>query len=139
MARVVGAAFLAAFATPALAAGDGFDGAPWIKAFYLGGMIALFGFLALGFGFLALGFGFLLGSFSKLSVAILVVLLVFLVLPIYIYLTLDLGRTIAVAEAQALMLLIFSPAIACGWWLGRKDAARRSNRNLELSAGSSHG
>jgi hypothetical protein len=133
MTRVVASAVcLAALATPALAAGDGFDGAPWIKAFYLGGMIALFGFLALGSGFF-------LGGFLNLSMLILAIVLVSLVLPIYIYLTMDLGRTIAVAKAEALTLLIFSPAIAWGWWLGRKDATRRSGRKTRLNAGSSHG
>jgi len=124
---------LAALATPAFAAGDGFEGAPWtIKAFYLGGMIALFGFLAFGSGFF-------LGSLLNLSMTLLVILLVSLVLPIYIYLTLDLGRTIAVATAEALMLLFFSPAIVLGWWFGRKDAARRSSRKTALNVGSRHG
>jgi hypothetical protein len=132
MTRVVGAAFLAALATPAFAAGDGFEGAPWIKAFYLGGMVALFGFLALGSGFF-------LGGLLNLPMTLLVILLVSLVLPIYIYLTLDLGRTIAVVTAEALMLLVFSPAIVWGWWLGRNDAARRSSRKTALNVGSTHG
>jgi hypothetical protein len=128
----VGAICLAVLATPAFAAGDAFQGAPWIGAIFTGGMIAFFGFLALGSGFF-------LGSLLKLSMALLVVLLVSLVLPIYIYLTLDLGRTIAVATAEALMLLFFSPVMVWGWWLGRKDAARRSSRNTALNAGSRHG
>jgi hypothetical protein len=132
MARVVGAVFLAALATPAFAAGDGFEGVPWIATFFYVGMIAFFGFLALGSGFF-------LGGLLKLSMTLLVILLVSSVLPIYIYLTLGLGRTIAVAAAEAVMLLFFSPVIVWGWWLGRKDAARRSGRKTALNAGISHG
>jgi hypothetical protein len=133
MARTVaGAICLAVLATPAFAAGDAFQGAPWIGAIFTGGMIAFFGFLALGSGFF-------LGSLLKFSMTVLVILLVALILPIYVYLTLDLGRTIAVATAEALMLLFFSPTIVWGWWLGRKDATRRSNRTTALNAGSSHG
>jgi hypothetical protein len=132
MTRLVGAAFLTALATPAFAAGDGFEGAPGMKILYFGGIIALFGFLALGSGFF-------LGSLLKLSMTVLVILIMSLVLPIYIYFTLDLGRTIAVASAEALMLLLFSPALVWGWWLGRKDAARRSSRMTAHNVGSTHG
>jgi hypothetical protein len=132
MSRIVQAAFLSALATSAFAAGDGFEGAPWLEAFYFGGIIALFGFLALGSGFF-------LGSLLNLSMTVLVILIMSLVLPIYIYLTLDLGRTLAVASAEALMLVLFSPALVWGWWLGRKDAARRSSRMTAHNVGSTHG
>jgi hypothetical protein len=126
MRRLPAILLLALFATPALAAG----GSPGFRA----GDVALLGI----FGLLAMGSGFFLGGLLKLPMTVLVYLFIALIVPICFCLMMDFDRAGVAAALEGMMLLVFSPAIALGWWLGRKDEMRRINRRNLLS-GSNHG
>ena len=133
MIKAIGAALSAVLASPAFAAGDSFPaGGPWwVAVVFYGPLIAILSLLAVGSGFF-------LGGFFRFSMTVLVILVAAFVLPIYVFLTRDLNRAIDVSFAETLMILLISPAIAVGWWLGRKDEARRSSRRATLSAGKNH-
>jgi hypothetical protein len=133
MTRAAGVAVLALLATPALAAGDGFEGGPWwFVALSYGVPLAVTTFLAVGLGFFLQGFFRL----RNVLVAMAVLSAVF-----WAWLATDYGfeKAVSVLPALALILALLGPLFGLGWFIGIRDMIRRSNRKLALNSGNNHG
>jgi hypothetical protein len=123
MARVLaGAVGLAVLATPAFAAGDAFEGSPWIGAIFSGSVLALFGFLAAGTGFFLQGF-------MRLRNALFFVIFVLVVFLTLLVNGFGLEKTVRIIPLLALMLAVCSPPFGLGWFIGTRDAKRRIERS----------
>jgi hypothetical protein len=133
MARAAAIAFLGTLATPAFAAGDGLEGAPWwfVAAIYVP-LIAIAGLLAVGFGF------FLQGLLRPRN-ALVVLTILFAGFLGWLAAVYGAEKTLHSLPEFALMLALFSPLLGLGWFIGMKDAGRRSNQTPALKAGSNHG
>jgi hypothetical protein len=131
MTRAAGVAFLAMLATPAFAAGDGFEGAPWwVIAVFYGISIAV---LAL----LAAGLGFFLQGFLQLRTALVALMILFGVFLAWLATSQGLEKTARGLPLFAFTLALAGPLFGLGWFIGLRDATRRLNR--KLNAGSNHG
>jgi hypothetical protein len=133
MARAAAIAFLGTLATPAFAAGDGLEGAPWwvALAVYVP-VIAIALFLAVGLGFLLQG---LLRPRNALG-GLTIIFASFLAWLATVY---GVEKTLHSLPAFAFVLALFSPVFGLGRFIGMKDAGRRSNQTTALNAGSNHG
>jgi hypothetical protein len=133
MARAAAIAFLGTLATPAFAAGDGLEGAPWwlVAAVYVPAIaIALFR---------AVGLGFFLQGFLRLRNVLVALTIVFAGFMAWLASVYGVEKTLHSLPEFALILALFSPIFGLGWFIGMKDAGRRSNRTAALNAGSNHG
>jgi hypothetical protein len=133
MARAAAIAFLGTLATPAFAAGDGLEGAPWwlIAAIYVPSIAIA--------GLLAVGLGFFLQGFLRLRSAVIGLTILFASFLAWLATVYGVEKTLQSLPEFALMLALFSPFFGLGWFVGMKDAGRRSNRTTALNAGSNHG
>ena len=133
MTRAAAIAFLGALATPALAAGDPFEGAPWwfAAAIYVP-LIALAGLLAVGLGFF-------LQRLLRPRNALIALAILFAGFLAWLATDYGVEKTLQSLPAFALVLALFSPFFGLGWFIGMKDAGRRSNQTTALNAGSNHG
>jgi hypothetical protein len=123
MARVLsGAAGLAVLATPAFAAGDAFEGAPWVGVIFGGGLLALFGFLAAGTGFFLQGF-------MRLRNALFFIIFVSAAFLALLVNGFGLEKTVRIIPLLASMLALCSPPFGLGWFIGTRDAKRRIERS----------
>ncbi|HEY8336250.1 MAG TPA: hypothetical protein VIQ05_20870 [Tardiphaga sp.] len=133
MTRAAGITVLTVLATPAFAAGDAFEGAPWwIIAVFYGVSIAV---LAL----LAAGLGFFLQGVLQLRTALVALMILSGVFLGWLATSQGLEKTARILPLFAFTLALAGPPFGLGWFIGLRDATRRSNRKLALNAGSNHG
>jgi hypothetical protein len=124
--RVLAAILLVSMATPAFAAGDG---APtWVY------VISCAPFLIL-----PVGFRFFLQGFLRLRNALILMTIASVGFLILLAASYGLEKTLSGLPLFAFMLALFSPLFGLGWFIGIKDAIRRSDRKIALNAGSNHG
>jgi hypothetical protein len=129
MTRAATIAFLVTLATPALAAGGELESTTW-------GVIAAVYAVA---AFLVVGLGFALQRFLQLrnaTIGLTILCASFLAWLATIY---GIEKTLHALPEFALILALFGVFFGLGWFLGMKDAGRRSNQTTALNAGSNHG
>jgi len=131
MTRAAGIAFLALLATPASAAGDALEGAPWwVVTVAYGIPVVLAAIVAAGLGYFLQGFLRLRNALVSLTI----VAAGFLAWLATLY-----GFERAAVPLLVLSLALISSFFGLGWLVGVRDATRRSNRKLALNIGSEHG
>jgi hypothetical protein len=123
--RVLAAILLVSVATPAFAAGDGAPG--WVYVVLWAPFIIL-----------AVGLGFFLQEFLRLRNAMVLVTIVSIGFLAWLATSYGFEKTVRGLPLFAVCLALFSPLFGVGWFIGIKDATRRSDRKL-LNAGSNHG
>ena len=105
---------------PACAAG--FDTPPYVTAVIVLSLILI---LVVP----AMGVGFALGGFLGLKASIAVLVVLTLIPPVWIWMSYDIDRAVVAARILFVLLLMFSPLIGLGWWIGRRDAKRQAARS----------
>ena len=133
MTRAAAVALLAVLVSPAFAAGDGLEGAPWWFAAAI--YVPVFGITLL----VAIGLGFVLQGLLRLRNALLALTIVFAGFLVGLAIVYGVEKTLNGLPELALMLALFVPVLGLGWFIGMKDAGRRSNQATEPNAGSNHG
>ncbi|MBR1269556.1 hypothetical protein JQ629_18760 [Bradyrhizobium sp. AUGA SZCCT0222] len=133
MARAAGIAFLALLATPAFAAGDAFEGAPWWVA------ALAYGILVVLVAFLAAGLGYFLQGFLRLRSALISLTIVPAGLLAWVATVYGLEKAAVDVPLLLLSLTLIGSFFGLGWRVGVRDATHQSNRKLALNAGSNHG
>jgi hypothetical protein len=133
MTRAAAATFLIVFATPAFAAGDAFEGAPWwVAALFYAGCLAVFALLAAGLGFFLQGL-------LQLRNAVVLMTVVSIGFLTWLATSYGLEKTVSGLLEFALCLALSSPFFGLGWRTGTRGATRQSNRKIALNSGSKHG
>ena len=133
MLRAAATAFLGMLVTPALAAGDGLEGAPWWVAAAV--YVPLIAIAALPL----VGLGFFLQMFLRLRSAVIGLTILFAGFLASLAIVYGVEKMLGGLPEFALMLALFSAFFGLGWFIGMKDAGRRSHRTTALNAGSNHG
>jgi hypothetical protein len=129
MTRTAAIALLGTLATPALAAGGELESTTW---WVISTVYAFAAFLAVGLGFVLQGFLRL----RNVTVGLTILCASFLTWLATVY---GVEKTLQGLPEFALMLALFGAFFGLGWFLGMKDAGRRSRRMTALNAGSNHG
>jgi hypothetical protein len=83
----------------------------------------------------AAGVGFALGGILKLGSTVVALIALTLSATALVWLTYDAARALDAAAILFVLLVMLSPFIGLGWWLGRKDAERRRARRLAYENG----
>jgi hypothetical protein len=122
MARIIAGVLLTILSSPALAAGGGWEDMPLHFKII---MVLTFGLL---FGLPSIGIGFFLQGFLRFrNAGILLVLAAFALLA-WLAAAYGVEKTLRVLPLLTMMSLLFSPLFGLGWYLGVRDAKRRTTR-----------
>jgi hypothetical protein len=133
MTRATGILCFAVLATPALAAGNGFDGVPWWVALAVYGPVIAIPVL------LSVGLGFFLQGFLRLRNALISLIVVSVCLLAWLATVYGFEKVAPGVTLLASCLTLVGPFFGLGWFIGIKDAARRSSRGATLNTGNNHG
>ena len=129
MARPAAIVFLSVLASPAFAAGGELEGATWW----------IFAATCAIAAFLAVGLGFVLQGILRLRNALVGLTILFAGFLAWLASDYSVAKTLHSLPELALILALSSPFFGLGWFIGMKDAGRRSNHTAALNAGNNHG
>ena len=133
MVKAAAIVFLATLATPALAVGDAFDGAPWwVPAAFVAPVVLVFVLLAAGFGFFLQGF-------LRLRNALFLIALTCSGFLALLASSAGSEKFLRVLPIVATLMALVVPLFGLGWFIGIRNATRRFHRAATFNTGSHHG